>query len=310
MILINEDRTISINGSAFPRSGWAFIILGGPGSGKNYILNNQLPIDGKVFDIDKVVEQCVNAYIKNEYENDTMPTKAKLNNVVKTCRSEIAPQIINSMRRLFFNKQNRTTLDNVIFLNCGNKKNNDLVGDIISQVKEFGYKVCIIFVAANRSVALNRNLQRGRTVDDKGFHSRSTRANNFINDFLTKNSYPEVDIAYLILSSGPNLNVSNDDNNVIKLEKTGNGFRLPNNNEMKPNNQFVQTVGDLNKFLGRKETFRDSEGKQRRDPQVYLNAREIRKNNMEPNKDGTYLREMALRRKIKSMVIETLKKLK
>lgn len=41
MILINEDRSISINGAAFPRSGWAFIILGGPGSGKNYILNNQ-----------------------------------------------------------------------------------------------------------------------------------------------------------------------------------------------------------------------------------------------------------------------------
>jgi hypothetical protein len=274
------------------------------------VLNNQLPIDGKVFDIDKVVEQGVNAYRKIEYGDSNFFSKTKLNNFAKVYRKQIAPQIMNSMRRLFFNKEVRTTLDNVIFLNCGNK-NDTLVHGIISQAKEFGYKICIIFVAANRSVALGRNLQRSRVVADKAFHSRCERAANFINEFLTKNTYPEVDTAYLILSSGPNLNVANDDNNVIKLEKTENGFILPiNNNKMKPNNQFIQTIDDLKGFLGKKETFKDLNGKEKMSPQTYLSAAEIRRNNMQPNSDGTYLREMALRRKIKSMVIESLKKLK
>lgn len=299
---ILEDRSISNNNMQFPNQGWAFFVVGGPGSGKNYFAQNVLPIYGKTFDFDDVVEKIAKLRAKKLQKKE--PTQK----MKKDIRKNDAGRVINYLEDLFL-KHNKQR-DNVIFYCCGEgpKKNEDSTLQILlNKAKTSGYKICFIYIAANRSVALKRNISRDRTVPDGGFHSRYNSANSFLPSFLNSSQSNIVDMAYIVLSSGDNLNDEYGDrsNNVIKLKKTNNGFIFPTQNPQKPQNKYVNSYDDLTNFLGPKEKnpgfFK---------PETYLSISDIKKGANGKTIDGkqTYLKESQLRNIIKEIILEYLRK--
>ena len=51
--LLDENKVIAFSGDkVYPRFGWCVILSGGTGSGKGFVINKQLPIDGKVMNVD------------------------------------------------------------------------------------------------------------------------------------------------------------------------------------------------------------------------------------------------------------------
>lgn len=304
--LLNEDRTISNNGMEFPKYGWAFFIVGSPGSGKNFFYENKLPIQGKVFDFDEVIDKLAKLRA-SKYTNQTNK-KAPLSKFKRDIRKNDASDFIEKSERLFFD--NNKQRDNVIMFVVGKPpkrgETTSTLENVMMMTKEYGYKICLIYVAANRSVALKRNIARDRTLPDNGFHSRTNSINSYIPQFLNSESSKIADMAYIILSSGSNLNDEfGDNNNVIKLEKTNNGFVFPKTNKYKPSNKYVNSYEDLQSFLGPKEK------KPSFKPETYISISDIK--NGKTGKDGTYLRESRitesqLRNIIKETILEYLRK--
>lgn len=201
--LLNE--TIS-----FPKEGYCLIIVGGPGVGKSYIRDNDLLINGKVFDIDEYREKYYNI------------TKKKLNN------KELALKL-KKQEKLFLKNQN-TIKNNIIFDICGRPEQRgkwSLIEEIVEMVKPMGYKIGVCWVVGNRSVAMQRNLQRNRTLPDKSFHQRHNQVLKFLPNFLTSERAKNIDDAWICFSTGFNLNDKNIPSQ-IKLQKRNNSFIIEN----------------------------------------------------------------------------------
>lgn len=333
--MLKEDRNISNNGAQFPNYGWAFFITGSPGSGKNYIYNNLLPIHGKVFDLDEVVDNItkLRSDKRAKEENKKNVTTGIIQDVRRQARKDGGQKIQKNVELFLANNKQ---LDNIIMLCTGHGPDKDeetsSLQNLIYMAKEKGYKICVIHVAANASVALKRNISRGektitmpngkikkdpyaRTVPDSGFHSKTNSTNTYMPKFLKTSLSNNVDMAYIILSSGENLNDEFGDqiNNVIKLEKApnGDGFIFPKTNAYKPKNKYVNSYDELEKFLGPKE--KNTKFNPRfYEPETYLSIQDIKKGKQ--GKDGTYLRqtepitESQLRKIIKETILEYLRK--
>lgn len=261
----------------FPKEGYCLIIAGSPGSGKSYLRDHSIPIYGKSFDLDAYREKYEKYLLNVKKMRKTTTTKNGEKILgAKDKAAEDAPSIITKSKNMFFNDTNRRVKDNVIFDVSGGKKQKEpmsLIDEIINMVKPLGYKIGVIWVVTNRSVAMQRNLQRSRTIGDQGFHNKTNQANKHMPKFLTgieKGSLSRfVDDAWIVFNSGRNLN-DKEVPKTIHLDKTENGFNIPE-----------EMMNYLNDFLG------PNEKKPSLYPQTYLSNSEIKKNN--PSGD-TYLR--------------------
>lgn len=66
--ILNENRSVTFGGKAYPIGGWAVIVIGGVASGKSTIEKSKLLINGKVINSDHWREMVADA-INNETEN-------------------------------------------------------------------------------------------------------------------------------------------------------------------------------------------------------------------------------------------------
>lgn len=255
--IINEavaqlmEEGIGIN--QFPKYGYCLILAGSPGSGKSFLLSNEIPIQGKVFDIDDFREKL---------------TKMKGENV----ETKDAAILLRKSENAFLKAQGNIK-NNIIFDICGRPEQRgkwSLFEEIVQMVKPLGYKIGVIWVAANRSVALKRNVSRKRTLPDKSIHQRTNQVNKFVPEFLSSNRANGIDEAWIVFSSGKNL-TDTEIPKTISLEKTENGFNLTP--EMKEY---------LSDFLGPKEKSNSWT------PVTYLSNSEIKKLNDTPT---TFLRD-------------------
>ena len=74
--IINQDKVVKFNNKVYPNFGWCVIMAGGGGSGKGYSLNNFLPINGKIIDVDefkKLYMKMNNNKIGNEEYDSLNP---------------------------------------------------------------------------------------------------------------------------------------------------------------------------------------------------------------------------------------------
>lgn len=251
---INKLLTEGLGVGSFPNNGYCLILAGGPGSGKSYLLNNKIPINGKIFDIDILKEKLKRLH--------------KLHNT-KLDNKNI-PLILRKQEELFLKNQINVK-NNIIFDICGRPEQRgkwSLIEEIISMVKPLGYKIGLIWVISNRSVALDRNINRERVLPDKYFHSRNNQVKNFLPKFLSSEKANNIDDAWVVFNSGKNLHTS-DIPQTIHLEKNSTGFNLKNKE------------GFINNFLG------PSEKSNNFTPQTYYSAKEIK--NLD-NKPETYVR--------------------
>ena len=261
----------------FPREGYCLIIAGAPGSGKSYLRDNAIPIYGKSFDLDAYREKY-ERFLLNVKKMRKTTTKKDGEKILgaKDKAAEDAPSIITKAKNMFFGNTNRNFKDNVIFDVSGGKKAKEpmsLIDEIINMVKPLGYKIGVIWVVTNRSVAMQRNLDRSRTIGDQGFHNKTNQANKHMPKFLTGEDSGSlasmVDDAWIVFNSGKNLKDPNKPN-TIHLNKTGKGFDIPSD--------MMTYITD---FLG------PNEKKPSLYPQTYLSNSEIKKNR--PDGD-TFLR--------------------
>jgi hypothetical protein len=278
---IDERAVVTFDNKSYPREGWAVIMAGGPGSGKGFSLGNQVLIDGKVVDVDRLKELYSLWYKANR-------DKAAMNN------PEFAPQNgreydfknpddVFSLHKLikakgwksdvysnFFNANER--LENIIF---------DITGKTLSSLKtyasmckeNFGYKTSLVWVVTNRMWAMFRNMNRDRVVPEDVFHEIHNLLKDSVFNFLDLKDAPAIlDEAWVVFSGdagkfkGENPVDSARDlqGTVYKIEQKGGKFVIPDKlkkkiimhlgpNEPNPGNpkrykEFDNVKGDVEDF--------------------------------------------------------------
>ena len=235
--LLDENKVITFSGDkVYPRFGWCVILSGGTGSGKGFVINKQLPIDGKVMNVDhynKLYFQGVTRKKINDPRVYDMSNGAD----VEAIHGKVKERGWKGIEREnFFNgcKNTNDRLPNVIFDITG--KSISDIEEILHYVKPLGYKVMFIWAVANRSMAMFRNLsRRKRVVPQNILHSIHNACNDFIPKFL-KGGYgadviSQIDDAWLAFGSGDNLQQNEIENPCVKLTKVNGAFEFPNGTE-------------------------------------------------------------------------------
>ena len=258
--IIKEIKTVSYNSGSFPNYGWCFILMGAPGSGKSYFVRHRLLANAKVFDIDDFRERYATYLKRNGREIKDF----------KTLHTAAAEKLRN--KETSFISSQGANKGNIIFDICGRpgkRGEKSLAEEIIRMVKPYGYNVALIWVVANRSVAMQRNVKRSLSGDrkllpDKPFHQRTNQVNKFVPIFLESQLSSAADKAYVVFSTGENLKPITPEEEgevVVELQRGGNGsFIIDNNLKQK-----------IERVLGPKET---SNGYT---PEVYKTNAEVRK---------------------------------
>lgn len=216
-----ERKVVTFGGQTYPKFGWAVIMAGGAGSGKSYIQSHHLPIDGRVInkdDIGILLQKLHPDMIKN-FDREREGHIRTLNKQVR--KGQYAEKNTSNL----VNNANPNRLPNIIIDTTSSDEQS--LNEKVSLLKNSGYKICFVWVVTNRSEALVRSLSRGRRVPQSTFHSTHNKVPKIVPKFLENNNNA-IDEAWIILNSGPDLHTERPDEFLFKLEKTGNGFLIPN----------------------------------------------------------------------------------
>ena len=257
--VINENRIVTFNGRTYPNNGWCVILSGGSGSGKGYVIANQLPIDGKVIDVDEFKDYLIRmngGYINGERYNPRDAEHVKMAHFLvkqKQWKEKVRNNVLNP------ETHHIERLPNVIFDISGSEPDKDVV-TIAEQAKECGYNTMLVWVVSNRSEAIIRNLQRNRCVKDDILHYiHNSIAINMPQFLKSSTSSDCIDDAWIIFSSTENITQpeftdEEKKNLAVRLNRTDNGFKTDND-----------TINRLYRYLGEIET--DVEN-----PKVYMRS--------------------------------------
>ena len=244
-------------------NGWCMIIVGGPGSGKSHFINNYLPIKGEIFDIDAYRKKYLDSIKDTDAEAYGRMSK-------RGGFKELTLNTVDFLKKaeVDFLKTHSSENTNVIFDIVGRKESDIL--DIINLTKPFGYNIGICWVVCNRSVAMQRNINRGLDktsgrliLPDKSFHQRTNGVNRVVPAFLQGPQSSDVDAAWIILTSSSSLSPMTDEEKaecVLELEKAGEGFVISD-----------EDIQKINNVLGPKEKSNNFT------PETYLSNAEIKK---------------------------------
>lgn len=229
--MMNEGRVVLFgDGKVYPRFGWCVIMAGGCGSGKGYTLRHQLPIDGKLFNVDsyKRLYQMGQRY---GFIDDPVMYDTRNPDDVETLHKKIKSAGWKRRERDIFFKAPKDSgrLPNVIFDITGSSLGD--VREIIGYLKPLGYKIMFVWTVTNRSVALFRNLVRKRVVAQNVFHEIHNKCNVFIPAFLKGDFHDgtisQIDDAWLVFGSSNTLQGDNMRGMSVKLIKKGDRFVFP-----------------------------------------------------------------------------------
>jgi dephospho-CoA kinase len=188
-IKLNE----SINDSYLFKS---IIVIGGPGSGKSFILNKIIDGSGvRVLNSDKFFEFATKKFhifgdsrytIKilsdiekwNNDKNEKIPTKVFMSKEMQEYRKEI-DSVINTQLKSWIDGFLPIALDST-------GQNKSKVIDKINFLKNVGYDVSVLYVNTDLDVALKRNKERDRTIPDDLVVSIYKQIQNNIGSFQSE----------------------------------------------------------------------------------------------------------------------------
>ena len=231
---LNEAKVVTFDGKSNPTFGHAVIMAGGAGSGKGTALKKVIMLQGKIFDVDELKQ----LYVKGskagifddirggEYDFKNPEDVAVLHQRVKELKLK------DRREEAFFSSISSNKLPNIIFDITGDEESK--LTNISRMCKEIGYTVSLVWVVANREEAFIRNLQRDRTVSDEVFHATHNNVKTSVFSYLEGRGSTFCDYAWIVFSSGMDAKELSkeemkalEDNRVIKLEKKGNKFVVP-----------------------------------------------------------------------------------
>ena len=191
----------------------------------------------------------------------------------------------NQLSNLLKTNSNSRYLPNLIFDTAG--RNKDVINQIFNFLRQIGnYKVSLVWVVANRNVAYASMLGRDRLVPDDAFHDahngiyreKGSGNNTTAPEILRKHSN-EIDEAWIIVNSSFDTNANGgrvdrrpnskeNESNVVKLEKVGSHFVIPEyfgTDERKPfmggkkNVSMEDIVGQRVRRMGRRNPVDDED---------------------------------------------------
>lgn len=228
---LKEDKVISFgNGIENPKYGWCCIMAGAAGSGKGFTIENEMPIVGKIINVDDLKKlynkMAVKGVIQDRrYDLRDPQDTYQLHNIIKNkgWKEKQMKGVMNA------DTHPQDRLPNLIFDITGKQLTD--ISTIIDMAKPIGYKIMFVWVATNRGMAMFRNLKRDRVVPQETFHKIHNQCNSFLPVFLKGEVSPivnDIDKAYIVFGSGSNVQTNSySDNHCFPLIKTSNGFSFP-----------------------------------------------------------------------------------
>lgn len=171
---INEDTFVKFNGEAYPNSGIAVIMAGPPASGKSTIIKQQLLIDGKIIDPDRVSELMTEKILKKAQTADEKTKEELLKPFGGETPDLKNPEHVEILHFMFkkykdvirheFLKDKSNNLPNIIVDTTA--KDTKYLNTLIDEFYNVGYYIVLVFMIADLHKGLERNKQRSRTVKD------------------------------------------------------------------------------------------------------------------------------------------------
>ena len=146
---LTENRVVTFGRKTYPQFGWCVFLAGSGGVGKGNSLNYNIPINGKVINVDhwkKFYAQMQGV----EYHPDD------------------SEQVAWAHKGVDFHP-NKDRLPNIIIDATAKNPYHDVL-DIAQDAQDLGYKTMLVWVVATRSESIIRNLKRSRHVPDYILH--------------------------------------------------------------------------------------------------------------------------------------------
>lgn len=245
-----ENSAINFGGESFPKMGWAVWTAGGPGSGKSTVINNQMLIDAKVFDSDKIKEMYVKLLKRrldeenlSQEEKDALlePFGGRIPDFKNPKDTDLLHRYV-SWKKHFFSKHlkdfiktkllDKNFLSNLIIDTTGNDLDDIQLSAL--KLKQLGYKTALVWVVANIALAKRRNQRRERVVDEEYLTKVHLKLIKKMPLYLQCGNFSALDEVWIVFSKDSlnNGNVSfreKFNNTAFKLEKLGDSFIIPSN---------------------------------------------------------------------------------
>ncbi len=225
------EKLITFGGKAYPKFGNVVIMAGGAGSGKGFIKDKLIGIEGKVFDVDVLKSfaakaPMINKRVKKETGIDLKKTGDNLKDPENVSKMhEIISDFLNLPDRRqgkFFASVLGASPDrkpNIIF--DVTLKDLRKLEKITRQVSSIGYdkqNIHIVWVVNDIEVAKAQNTKRDRVVPADILVNTHRGASNTMNDIINMGNglkkYMDGDIVFAF-------NKINIDSEIIKSDKSG-----------------------------------------------------------------------------------------
>lgn len=228
-----NEKLITLAGKAYPKFGNVVIMAGGAGSGKGFIQNNLLGVQGSTFDVDELKK----AAIKSKIIRKTV--KKELDYDLKDFEREDAlkdPEVVSKLHDIIggylkLNDRKMQAMMTSALLAAPDRKPNMIFDvtlrdlqkfdNITRMIKEVGYdpkKIHIVWVVNDVEVAAQQNLKRSRVVKPEILMNTHKGVSRTMNDIVNMgqdlSKYMDGDIVFAFNKVGV-------DSVLIKSERGG-----------------------------------------------------------------------------------------
>ena len=257
--IINE-ALIVLGARAYPKFGQVVIMAGGSGSGKGFVVDNLLAVQGKIFDVDELKSMAVRMpmlkkRIKIEYglDVDTVDLRdPKQTAQLHSIMSDIG--IKDSQQQAFTNSVITSPKDrkpNLIF--DVTLKDIKKLREITEMVSDWGYEkvnIHIVWVISEINTAIKRNSERSRSVPIEiliDIHNKTSNTMNYIVNGLSGQlaKYMDGDIVFVFNKVGI-------DNKMEKSDKGGHVIFTKDYFTVKKAGQAIMNLKDIEDTVMRK----------------------------------------------------------
>ncbi len=236
--IINEksemifEKLITLRGKAYPKSSNVVIMAGGGGSGKGFVVNNLLGLEGKTFDVDALKSLAIRSKkigkrVKKEFDLELSELDLKNSDDVGTLHDIIGNELKLTSRyksaafmSILTAAEDRKP--NIIF--DVTLKDVAKLDSIARDVKKLGYKkenIHIVWVINDVSVAMEQNKNRSRVVPQdillSAHRGVAMTMNDLVNGTIDINKYMDGDIWFVFNKKGVDTTIQKSKNGGMSL---------------------------------------------------------------------------------------------
>ena len=191
------EKLITFGGKAYPKFGNVLIMAGGAGSGKGFVQQNLIGLEGRTFDPDALKKLAsksplINKRVKDEFREDLKDLSSKLKDPENVSKLHAiigdVLKLPNRREAAFFASVMTAAADrkpNIIFDTTLSEAGK--LQKLSSQVTELGYdkkNIHIVWVVNDIEVAKKQNLERPRVVPTEILINTHRGASNTMGDIL------------------------------------------------------------------------------------------------------------------------------